>query len=474
MTAMSDVAAPEPSESKPDRATDAARHHRRALGVYAVATVLFAGAVGYLAKNGYDRSLELTGGVNPSAGALSPDSPGYEASVQPTPVSLVAVMGDDHQPVNVAVVATPPGKNGGGTVVLLPLDTIGSVDGGTPTPLRNAFAHGGLDEMRQVAESALGFGLDGAVSINAEGLATLMTGPVHIVNPDTIYEADGPTARRIVYPAGPLDLTADQAVDYLAAQSIGEGSYNRFNRALVFWAAFVQARSGASGPSGVSGVSATSGSGATGDNQLQSTGASGAVPTTAPATTTPAPAVSGDTGAGTSGASTGSGSSGSSGAPGGSDGDQGAALDLFDRLFDGPVTSVAAAVEQVDVPVAGAAPVQVFRVDHDAMNEELPSIVPFPQSAVPGQRVAVKLLNGTPKAGTELTRAADVVKAGGEVRVVGNATRMDQTTSSVTYVNAGDKAVADRIAAALKVTAVKGSVNGVDIGIVVVVGGDGG
>ena len=111
-------------------------------------------------------------------------------------------------------------------------------------------------------------------------------------------------------------------------------------------------------------------------------------------------------------------------------------------------------------------------MDIPATNELLPTAIPFSQSAFPGQRVGVKLLNGTTTEGTELRFAAAAVSAGGEIKVIGNGNRMDEATSSVVFLDEASAATAEAIADALGVEATLGTVSGADIGVVVTVGED--
>jgi hypothetical protein len=113
--------------------------------------------------------------------------------------------------------------------------------------------------------------------------------------------------------------------------------------------------------------------------------------------------------------------------------------------------------------------------DTEAIDATLGDIIPFPVSGFPGQRLGVKLLNGTTEPQLELRLAGQVVGAGGEVRVVGNAKKLDQarTTVAVSRDATEDKrAQAQRVAEALNAELTETDNLGEEVRAVVVVGQD--
>ena len=115
-------------------ANDAAKRHRRAMAIYAGVTVLFAASVGYLAVNGFERSLDMTGGADVLTGVVDPKAPGFEASVKATPVDLIAITDESSALASVILLARPPGDVAS-TVLVLPLEAISERDGAAPSAL---------------------------------------------------------------------------------------------------------------------------------------------------------------------------------------------------------------------------------------------------------------------------------------------------------------------------------------------------
>lgn len=434
-------------------ANDAAKRHRRAMAIYAGVTVLFAASVGYLAVNGFERSLDMTGGADVLTGVVDPKAPGFEAAVKATPVDLIAITDESSALASVILLARPPGDVAS-TVLVLPLEAISERDGAAPIALAGSFEAGGIDTLRSDVENVVGFAATDAHVLTATGLASALPATTRVFNPDTIYRATGENGREIVYTAGPIDLPAAEAARFMSVRSEGESPYNRFNRSLVFWDA-VGASTTAPSTTAISVVS-TLPTGSSGGNA--STGSTAQVSAT--------------------GAVGGSAAS-ASGTPSGSDGsrttqfgDESAAIEALQDALSGPLSAEPVGLIEIEIPVSDGNPISVYRVDIPATNELLPTAIPFPQSAFPGQRVGVKLLNGTTTEGTELRFAAAAVSAGGEIKVIGNGNRMDEATSSVVFLDEASAATAEAIADALGVEATLGTVSGADIGVVVTVGED--
>lgn len=224
--------------------------------IYGAATLLFVLAIGYLAWNGYDRSLAQSGGVDVFSGITDPKQPGYEAAVRPTPTYLLAVLDSQSKLASVAVVSTPPGAVPS-TILVVALESISEIEGSAPVALSLAYEQGGLDALTKAAESALGFGFADEFQLSSSGFAEMLPPTISLLNPDTIYRPTADGQREIVYSAGPIQVSAEAAAEFLSLQSEGESAYNRFNRDAVFWSAIAKTVSGdvaVSGGAAVSGV----------------------------------------------------------------------------------------------------------------------------------------------------------------------------------------------------------------------------
>ena len=154
--------------------------------------------------------------------------------------------------------------------------------------------------------------------------------------------------------------------------------------------------------------------------------------------------------------------------------------------FSAMVTDLArSSVEVVDLPVvvageslAGATdnaavpgtPETTYRVDRAAADSLLATLVPFPTSARPGDRVRVRLLNGNGDAAATLELSGRLVPAGAEIVVFGNAGRFDIATTEVEYYVESERADAEAMAAVLGVASARFNPVGdatVDVGVIV-------
>jgi len=92
-----------------------------------------------------------------------------------------------------------------------------------------------------------------------------------------------------------------------------------------------------------------------------------------------------------------------------------------------------------------------YRVGADELAPLLAELVPFPSAGVPGDRVKVRLLDGTGDRAQALTAASALVPAGAEIAIFGNAERFDHDTTVVRYYNPAHRAGAEALATALGV-----------------------
>jgi len=112
------------------------------------------------------------------------------------------------------------------------------------------------------------------------------------------------------------------------------------------------------------------------------------------------------------------------------------------RLAAGSHSTQAVPIQSVPIP--GSDGFSVFRADAAAMGPFVAGVIPFPTSGTPGQRLRVRLLNGTTDLGANLAAVPKVVGAGGEIVLLGNASRFGATSTTVEY---GDPELAQRVEA---------------------------
>jgi LytR cell envelope-related transcriptional attenuator len=125
-----------------------------------------------------------------------------------------------------------------------------------------------------------------------------------------------------------------------------------------------------------------------------------------------------------------------------------------------------------EIPLNVSPPVSLNQVDRDAMATWVPTYVPFPVSAYPGQRPTVDLLNGTTDPAAIEAVAPRVVTAGAEIALTGNAESFDVATSRVEYSSDATANAAEAIAAQLGLTATRTDDTTRAVDVTVVVGKD--
>ena len=105
------------------------------------------------------------------------------------------------------------------------------------------------------------------------------------------------------------------------------------------------------------------------------------------------------------------------------------------------------------VPEPAADGSSQFRREPFATIDLAEARIPFPVASRPGARPRVRVLDGVGADGLSLHAARDVVAAGGQVVVIGNADRFDATETRVVYFEEHVAPAAEAIAAALSVRA---------------------
>jgi hypothetical protein len=179
-----------------------------------------------------------------------PAKPGYEANVAPTPVELVASVDADGALSGLTVLALG-GDDGGGAVLFVPVGTM-VADTGTDlgATLGTTFAGRGAVALGRAASAVLGFGFDEVIVLDDARWAELVqpVAPLTVDNPDRV--------RSPAFPAGAIELEAEQVGPYLAAHNGGESDLARLARHEAFWRAWLRAIGESSAPGAVPGETA--------------------------------------------------------------------------------------------------------------------------------------------------------------------------------------------------------------------------
>jgi hypothetical protein len=381
------------------------------LGSTAVFVALLIG----LAVTGYRASLLITGGG--TGKVTDPKAPGYVAEVRPTPVDLVAVTAEDGALAGALIVSTTGASER--TVSAVPATmAAGPGEDGLFPQISDAFAAGGVDELRTVLGVGLTFGFTSAEVITAEEFKafTGLAGPLTVKNVDNLIDNPersinaNPEDEFVRYRAGDVVLQPDEVATFLAFAGIGEGADRQMLRHLNVWEQLLEALKG---------------------KDLSAIGAS-------------------------------------------SDGDEasrgpGAVAELLAEI--GEATVRYEPLPLVPQPIPGTY-FTTMVPDSAALPTYVARVVPFPTSAIPGQRARVELLNGTSKEDSALLVAPKVVAAGGEISLLGNADSFDVAATRVEYLAPEAQEAAESIAKALGVTATEATEQSGGIDVRVVVGGD--
>lgn len=178
-----------------------------------------------------------------------PSAPGYEALVASTP-TLVVIHDVDGlvEGITVLTLANPGG--GGGGVVFVPTRVLSDMPIFELAPIEAAYDLGSPELEAEVVGDVLSTGMEEHVVVDAERWAGLVApvAPLRIDNPDDL-EVDG----ELRFPAGDLELEAEDVGPYLAARSEGESDLGRLFRHETFWNAWLDAVAEAGTPEAVPG-----------------------------------------------------------------------------------------------------------------------------------------------------------------------------------------------------------------------------
>ncbi len=425
---MTDVDAARPTESDdpaPPVSRDWARRQRRGgaprrtggvgpkgVAAYGIATLVFVAGLVSLVWKGWDTSLDIRGGTSFRA-ETDPTKPGYEAQVKPVPNHLVLHV-DAEGRLTDAVLLVGIGTGEGGSGVIMPIPGATLIEGdAAPAELADHLADHGVESAVAHLERILGFAITDTVTLSPAQLSELFApvGEITFQNPDALIASTPEGDKEIRYGAGPLTLTAEQVPDYLSFRSDGEASINRSVRLGIVLEAWMEAVA--------------------------------ADPSLAPRTAPLEPVV-GDGPVDLAG--------------------------LYASLASVPISYPTFPVQTIPIPGAGGA--AVYRPDAEQIEALVPSLVPYPTSAFPGQRARTRVLNGTADRDAAPRAAPTVVGAGAEITVFGNATGEPRQTTTVEYHDDGAAAAAERIAGALGVTATRSSQPTEAYDVTVILGAD--
>ena len=395
------VVRPEPAQrTRRERKTVV---HPAHMWVWVVLTLAATAGLVTLAWQGYGTSLDIRGGVD--SNVTDPTKPGYEAQVQPTSTHLL--LATDEGRVGDAYLLVEGSGGKGGAVLFIPGLIVVTVDD-TPYNLAELAEAKGVPAVVDALQDALGMGVTDAAELTPDDVADLVgpAAPLTIENPDALVR-DGET----VFPAGTLELSADEVADYLFLVNVGESIVNRPVRAAAVWEAWMErlAADAALAPS---------------DTSLAPLGA----------------------------------------------GEPVAVAAVIAGLAQGRVDYQQLPVDRLEVPDQGG--FAVYRPDAEGIADTLARLVPFPTSAYAGQRTRVRLLRGTADDQSALRATQPIVASGAEIRVLGNAGSVDVATTRVEFNSPAQRDAANQIAEQLGVGAATAGTESDAVDVTVTIGAD--
>lgn len=317
------------------------------------------------------------------SGRANPDTPGYQALVDPTPVALVIQTDDENVPTMLTLLSlSGPGREGGAVIPIDPGTRLSRSAYGVTT-MGDAARRLAPSLAGAVIGSTLHLGFTEVITINPARLATFLA-PVRSLKIDNPAEVT--TARGAVVPAGKAVLQSDQVAGYLNAESTAELPTARLDRDHAIWEAWISAVAGSKSQAMI--------------------------------------------------------------VPGEAD----AGLGRYVRgLAKGTV-------DFGTLPVKAAAPigaVATTRVDDALARLMLTNAVPFPVGGAPGDRVTVRVLNGTGPTALPQSLMQRVVYAGGQVTIIGNDTSFHDDSTTLTYSLPANATIVKKMAKLLGVGEVK-------------------
>jgi hypothetical protein len=195
------------------------------VGIAAVLPALVALAARTIANSKEGRSITISDIAVP------------RAELPMTPGALVVSVDDSGEAVGFAVLAIAP-SGSGGTIVLLPAGTQGTLPGQTtPGRLADAYRTGGLTDAVTAVEGFLGVTFDQAVDARPADLEQLLApfAPIPVDLDTAVLAPDATGSPTVVQPAGHHDLTAAEAAAVLTAHMPNESEVVRLPHVAAVW-----------------------------------------------------------------------------------------------------------------------------------------------------------------------------------------------------------------------------------------------
>ncbi len=237
------LASPVASPTAPSRGHSPEGLRKRRRLVLATMAALVGGGVA-LTVVGVNLVRTSTAGryVAPTA---SPDDPGYQAYVVPTPTMAVVQRGDDGELVSVAVLAIGSSDDGG-AVVLVPASTLtranrpvepttdataSSAQSGEPPTMADVYRQGGANDVVAAVADLLAVAIPEHLEVDDARWASLVApvAPVDLQLTKSVGD----------WRAGDVSLAAEDVGPFLRARAARESEAERIDRQADFWTAWL-------------------------------------------------------------------------------------------------------------------------------------------------------------------------------------------------------------------------------------------
>jgi hypothetical protein len=221
---------------------------------FATAMVILVAAIPVLGALGYRALRDTTAGRRIDA-QNDPSKPRYEANVLPTPVSLVVELGADGSFQGLTMLALGPNDAGGAVVFIPPATVAPRVDGTTDTLANTYGSARDLPALEQATANLLGLSFDevDAMTVDQWQQFAGPIAPLTVDNPDRVVTTDAKGRSTTLFPAGSLQLSADQIGTYLQTRNPNESDLAHLTRKQALWTAWLAAIKASGKPDAVPG-----------------------------------------------------------------------------------------------------------------------------------------------------------------------------------------------------------------------------
>ena len=215
---------------------------RRTIGAFAVGLLSLAAVpvLGVIAVDALRTSREGRNAI----GDLLP-----LVAIPHTPGVLLATIDDMDAVTSMTVLAlAPPAGDGtarGGTAISVPVTADANLSSGELVTVGDAYLAGGVDELQAAAEGLLGVTMSATIVADESTTARLLrrVAPLELDLPAAVHDTTAVGRDLTVFPAGPIEMGADDIAALLLAHTADDTAADLYERSTTVWSA-ISARIG--------------------------------------------------------------------------------------------------------------------------------------------------------------------------------------------------------------------------------------